>query len=53
MTLGFSDIAEEYENESEMYDRGCGMLGSSDDYEYAETESKKYNESCSVIGVHT
>ena len=53
MALGFSDIDEEYEYQSEMYDSGCSMLGSSDDTEYAAAESNKYDESCSVIGVHT
>lgn len=53
MALGFSDINEQYEQESEMYDSGCSLLGSSDDDEYVEAESKKYDQSCSIIGVHT
>lgn len=53
MPLGFSDLSEEYEYQSELYDRGCSMLGSSDDLEYAEEESKKYDENCSILGTPT
>lgn len=53
MALGFSDIDEEYEYESEMYDSGCSMLGTSDDDEYAEEQSNKNDKSTSILGVHT
>ena len=53
MALGFSNINEEYEHESELYDSGCSMLGTSDDVECAEEQSDKYDKSVSVLGVHT
>jgi hypothetical protein len=53
MALGFSDIDEEYEYESEMYDSGCSMIGTSDDKEYVEEESRKHDESTSILGVHS
>ena len=53
MALGFSDIDEQYEYESEMYDSSCSMLGSSDDTEYAEEQSRKYDETTSIAGTHT
>ena len=53
MALGFGEIDEEYERESEMYDSGCSMLGTSDDDEYAEEQSNKNDKSTSILGVHT
>ena len=53
MALGFSDISEEYERESELYDSGCSMLGTSDDNECAEEQSNKHDKSTSILGVHT
>ena len=53
MALGFSDIDEQYDYDSEMYDSGCSMMATSDDNEYAEAQSRKYDESTSILGVHT
>ena len=53
MALGFSDIDEQYEYDSEMYDTGCSILGSSDDNEYAESASEKADSDCSLLGVKT
>ena len=53
MALGFSDIDEQYEYESEMYDNGCSMIGTSDDIDFINNQSQKYNEDCSILGVHT
>lgn len=53
MALGFSDIDEQYEYDSEMYDSGCSLIATSDDIEYAEEQSRKYDESASILGVHT
>ena len=53
MALGFSDISEEYERESEMYDSGCSLIGTSDDDEYAEEQSQNYDNSTSILGTHT
>ena len=53
MALGFSDISEQYDYESEMYDSNCSMIGSSDDIDFIEEQSQKYDESCSILGTHT
>lgn len=53
MALGFSDVDEQYEYDSEMYDSGCSMLGSSDDLEYTEEQSRKHDETTSIAGTHT
>lgn len=53
MALGFSDISEEYERESEMYDSGCSMIGTSDDKEFAEEQSSKYDNTAGLLGTHT
>ena len=53
MALGFSDISEVYDRESEMYDSGCSLLGTSDDNEYAEEQSQKHDKSTSILGTHT
>ena len=49
MALGFSDLLESYENDSELYDSNCSLLATSDDLEYAEAQSEKYDESVSLM----
>ena len=49
MALGFSDLLESYENDSELYDTGCSLLATSDDKEYTEERSQKYDESISLL----
>lgn len=53
MALGFSDLLESYENDSELYDTGCSLLATSDDMEYAEAQSEKYEQSVSPLGIST
>lgn len=50
MALGFSDLDESYEADSESYDENCSLLCSSDDEEYAETASQNYDSNCSLLG---
>lgn len=49
MALGFSDLLESYENDSESYDSDCSLLATSDDIEYAQTRSEKYEQSASFL----
>ena len=49
MALGFSDLLESIEDESESYDSGCSLLATSDDLEYADSASYKYDSSCSLL----
>ena len=53
MALGFSDLLESYENDSELYDTGCSLLATSDDKEYAEIQSEKHEQSVSPLGTPT
>ena len=53
MALGFSDLLESCENDSELYDTGCSLLATSDDKEYAETQSEKYEQAVSPLGTLT
>ena len=49
MALGFSDLLESYENDSELYDSSWSLLATSDDKEYAEAQSDMHDESVSLM----
>ena len=53
MALGFSDLLESYENDSELYDTGCSLLATSDDAEYADSQSEKHEQSVSPLSTPT
>ena len=49
MHLGFSDLEEAFESESELYDSSCSLLATSDDVEYYEAKSDDYDTSTSLL----